>query len=137
MQIAILSGVMILGLLILIRLRQIRASSKDHRSWDRRAGFGALHPFHAISIEPAETSCRAGESIKSQRFLSDEVPSLPLAECNAVECRCMYIHHFDRRSRALDRRLGPVEESEESEFWSLRNRRSFLGRRLNEKQPAL
>lgn len=136
MQIAILSAVMILGLLILLRMRLVRGSSPDNRKWDRRTGFGASHPFHAVSIEPTPTSCPSAKSIKAQRFLSEDAPSLPLPRCDASECACRYMHHADRRSGALDRRLGPVEESDESEFWSMRNRRSFLGRRLTEKQTA-
>jgi hypothetical protein len=136
MQIAILSAVMVFGLLVLLRLRLVRGSSLDNRKWDRRTGFGAPHPFHAVSIEPTPASCPAAASIKAQRFLSEEAPSLPLMKCDASKCECRYVHHADRRSGALDRRLGPVEESDESEFWSMRNRRSFLGRRLTEKQTA-
>lgn len=138
MQIAILSAVMILGLvlLVLLRIGIVRASSPDNRKWDRRTGFGASHPFHAVSIEPAKACCAEAQAIGSQRFLSDEAPSLPLPKCGVQECGCRYVHHADRRSGARDRRLGPVEESDESEFWSMRNRRSFLDRRLTEKQTA-
>ena len=133
MQLAILIVAMMLGLVVLFRLRLFRVMSRNNRKRDRRRGFGASHPFHAVSIEPLQSSCTAAKSIKAQRFLSEGTPSLPLAKCNATECQCMYMHHSDRRSGARDRRLGPVEESDESEFWSLRNRRSFLGRRLPEK----
>lgn len=136
MQIAILIAVMILGLLVLFRLRHLRTTSRNNRKWDRRTDYGTTHPFHAVSIAPVENCCPAVESIKSQRFLSEEAPSLPLDKCSAVACQCKYIHYADRRSGARDRRLGPVEESDESEFWSLRNRRSFSGRRLTEKQPV-
>jgi hypothetical protein len=136
MQIAILSAVMILGLLVLLRMRLSRAASPDNRKWDRRSGFGASQPFHAVSIEPTLSCCSQARSIKPQRFLSEEAPSLPLRQCNAAVCDCRYVHHADRRSGALDRRLGPVEESDESEFWSMRNRRSFLDRRLAEKQTV-
>lgn len=135
-QIAILSIAMVLLLAILFRLRLARGPSEDNRLWDRRAVVGANHPFHAVSISPVPSSCSASQAMRSLRFLSEEAPSLPLVNCGAQECQCRYVHYPDRRGAAGDRRLGPVEESEESEYWSLRNRRSFLGRRLAEKQPA-
>lgn len=133
MQLVILSIAMVLLLAILFKLRLAKATSQDERRWDRRTNLGANHPFHAVSIDPAPGSCAVAHSLHSQRFLSEEAPALPLANCNADQCQCRYMHYPDRRSGARDRRLGPVEESDESEFWSLRNRRSFLGRRLAEK----
>ena len=133
MHLVVLIGAMMLGLVVLFRLRLLRVTSLNNRKMDRRRGLGASHPFRAVSIEPLQDSCAAAKSIKAQRFLSEGTPSLPLAKCDVTQCQCRYIHHSDRRTGARDRRLGPVEESDESEFWSLRNRRSFLGRRLAEK----
>ncbi len=133
MQLSILIIAMIVGLVVLFRLRQFRFAAQDNRKGDRRRGFGATHPFRAVSIETTPGGCNAAWAIRTQRFLREGAPALPLAKCNAAECRCRYRYHEDRRSGQMDRRLGPVEESDESEFWSLRNRRSFLGRRLAEK----
>lgn len=132
MQLAILSIALVLLLAILFRYRQARAASQHDRSKDGRATLTANHPFHAVSIDPAMGSCAAAQSVRSQRFLSEDAPSLPLLDCSAAQCQCRYMHFPDRRSGSRDRRLGPVEESDESEFWSPRNRRSFLGRRLAE-----
>jgi hypothetical protein len=136
MQFVILSIAMVLLVAILFKLRMARAASRDAPPWDRRTSLGANHPFHAVSIGPSPGSCTAAQSVRSLRFLSEEAPSLPLVNCSVIQCQCRYMHHPDRRSGTRDRRLGPVEESDESEFWSLRNRRSFLGRRLADKQPA-
>jgi hypothetical protein len=136
MQLVILSIAMVLLLAILFKLRLARAASQEDSRWDRRTSLGANHPFHAVSIGPAPDSCAVAQSLRSLRFLSEEAPSLPLVNCNAAQCQCRYMHYPDRRGGTRDRRLGPVEESDESEFWSLRNRRSFLGRRLAEKQTA-
>ena len=133
MPLALLVIAMTLGLIVLFSLRQARAALVKNRRTDRRRVPGAAHPCRAVSIEPAHISCVAVRLAGSQRFLSEEAPALPLAECTEAECECRYVHHSDRRSGARDRRLGPVEESDESEFWSLRNRRSFLVRRLAEK----
>ena len=133
MQLTILIVAMMLGLLVLFRLRLIRSEYPNNRKNDRRRSFAASHPFRAVSIETTSGSCNAARSIAAQRFLREGAPPLPLVKCNAAECRCRYSYHDDRRSGAQDRRLGPVEDSDESEFWSMRNRRSFLGRRLTEK----
>jgi hypothetical protein len=137
MQTVILSAVMIVGILA---VRQLlfpgRGTSQYSRELERRTGFGASDPFHAVSILPAEESCPAVESIKVQRFLSEDAPGLPLAGCGAVNCRCKYIHYADRRSGARDRRLGPVEKSDELELWSLRSRRIAVGRRQGDMQAA-
>ncbi|CAA0123393.1 Uncharacterised protein [Halioglobus japonicus] len=133
MQLTILVVAMMLGLFVLFRLRMVRSAQPNNRKSDRRRGFAATHPFRAVSIEMTPGSCNAARSIASQRFLREGAPPLPLAKCNAAQCRCRYTYHADRRSGDQDRRLGPVEESDESEFWSMRNRRSFLGRRIAER----
>ncbi|MBK6508977.1 MAG: hypothetical protein IPG64_04495 [Haliea sp.] len=137
MQFVVLSIAMVLLLAILFKLRLAKSASQDDGRWERRTSLGASHPFHAVSVGPVPGSCTVALSVRSLRFLSDEAPSLPLENCTAAQCKCRYMHYPDRRSGTRDRRLGPVEESDESEFWGLRNRRSFLGRRLSEKQPAL
>jgi hypothetical protein len=136
MQNAILITAMILGTLLFLSLRPTRAVSRDGRKRDRRSGFGAGNPFHAVSIQAAQESCLAAESISQQRFLSDDAPGLPLAECSAVECSCRYVHHADRRSGARDRRFSAMGESDESEYWTLRNRRLVGGRRQSDQQAA-
>jgi hypothetical protein len=137
MQIAIIFAAMLLGILLFYRLLfPARGSTQIDHNRDRRTGFGAGDPFHAVSILPAEQGCPAAESIKAQRFLSEDAPALPLAGCAAVNCRCKYIHYADRRSGARDRRLGPAENSDELEFWSLRSRRVAVGRRQEDLQVA-
>jgi hypothetical protein len=137
MQIAILIAAMIVGILAFRRLLfPIRGTTQIDRERDRRTGFGASDPFHAVSILPAEAGCSAAESIKVQRFLSEDAPGLPLADCSAVDCRCKYVHYADRRSGARDRRLGSIANSAELEFWSLRSRRVALGRRQGDLQAA-
>jgi hypothetical protein len=139
MQIAILIAAAILCILIVHRLWfMARGTPQINHARERRTGFGASDPFHAVSIVPAEAGCPAAESIKAQRFLSENAPGLPLADCSAVTCRCKYLHYADRRSGARDRRLGPVpvEKSDEVEFWSLRSRRVVVGRRQGDLQAA-
>ena len=59
--------------------------------------------FHAVSVKPGAYACSAANRIAGQRFLASEAPDLPLADCDAAECDCHFIHHEDRRS-GKDRR---------------------------------
>jgi hypothetical protein len=73
-----------------------------------RAGSSAAshraHPYHAVSIHTGSTACLQAKALKQKRFLSGEAPQLPLAECTARKCHCVYQHHPDRRSGNGDRR---------------------------------
>ncbi len=42
--------------------------------------------------------CEAVQAIAGQRFLSDEVPMLPLRGCDASDCQCTYELFDDRRT---------------------------------------
>ena len=52
-----------------------------------------------------ESACRAALAVAGRKFLVDEIPQLPLADCDSRECRCSYELQEDRRSarrRAAD-----------------------------------
>ncbi len=42
--------------------------------------------------------CEAAQTIKGKRFLSDDVPLLPLDGCDASDCKCSYKRFDDRRT---------------------------------------
>ena len=130
MQTAILVVALLVAIIIVSRwLFPLADATGVTPERERRIGFDTGDPFHAVSIEPAEGCCAAVASIKVQRFLSEEAPGLPLADCASANCRCKYVHHADRRSGARDRRLGPPDRPEDIEFWSQRERRHSVGRR--------
>lgn len=117
----------------IVFLRQ-RSGNPVYR--ERRSGYGASAPFHAVSIHPEQQCCGAVQSIGQTRFLSEDAPGLPLPQCDYETCRCKYEHHEDRRTGARDRRFGVVPETETTEFWSLKNRRNAAGRRGGDFQLA-
>ena len=85
---------------LLIRRRRARiaaeaASRATYKPEDTR--------FHAVSIRFETYACEAAKALEGRRFLADAAPRLPLAECNATECKCRFVHHKDRRS-GRDRR---------------------------------
>ncbi len=60
-------------------------------------------PYHAVSLQYSSNACDAAKAMTGRRFLSTAAPRLPLPECDALECRCRFAHHADRRT-GLDRR---------------------------------
>lgn len=59
--------------------------------------------FHAVSIDFDRNACAAAKALAGRRFLSGAAPQIPLPECDALECRCKFKHHADRRA-GKDRR---------------------------------
>jgi hypothetical protein len=59
--------------------------------------------YHAVSIKFDEKACEAAKMMSGRRFLSNAAPRLPLPDCSALDCRCRFAHHKDRRA-AKDRR---------------------------------
>lgn len=59
--------------------------------------------YHAVSIRFGELACAAAREMSGRRFLSSAAPRLPLADCDATECSCKFVHHNDRRA-GKDRR---------------------------------
>ena len=59
----------------------------------------AASHWHAVAIKPKGQCCEAVQARRTARFLSDEAPRLPLAECSTSDtCSCVYKHHADRRA---------------------------------------
>jgi len=61
-------------------------------------------PFRAASVKPGKGACPASRAIGSQRFLSADVPRVPLIDCTSGSCNCGYNRHNDRRRWAGERR---------------------------------
>ena len=59
--------------------------------------------FHAVSLQSMVHACKAAKDMEDKRFLSNTAPRLPLAECDALECNCKYIHYQDRRTNEFRR----------------------------------
>ncbi len=64
--------------------------------------------YKATSITCGENCCAAVQAIKDKRFLvlDKDIPPIPLPNCDAKKCTCIYAHHEDRREEDNDRR-GP------------------------------
>lgn len=63
--------------------------------------------YHAVSIQPCTHACNAVNAMRNKRFLASEVVTLPVPGCNALQCKCTYKHHSDRRT-GEDRRHASI-----------------------------
>ena len=59
-------------------------------------------------------SCAAVRAIAGKRFLPDEIPPLPLADCDVPSCGCSYELFSDRRSVPRDASPASADESRDS-----------------------
>ena len=78
--------------------------------------------FRGVQLNPNHDGCCDAvlESL-GQRFLSNEVPMLPLEECDSDDCRCTYELFDDRRTAV--RRIGDFIHEAPRQF-RLINRRN-------------
>jgi hypothetical protein len=83
--------------------------------------------WHAVTIVMSEASCAAAARCRNKRFLSSQVPLLPLRDCDrAATCPCKFKHHDDRRTGV--RRTDDVHPDLRSQYIES-NRRAKRGRR--------
>ncbi len=62
------------------------------------AGAVVRSNYRGVEVHPGTLGCcGAVREIRGKRFLSDEVPSLPLQGCDAEDCGCTYELFADRR----------------------------------------
>jgi len=59
----------------------------------------AANDYRGVEVISSQSECcEAAKAIAGQRFLSDELPMLPLRDCDVAECQCTYKRFEDRRS---------------------------------------
>ena len=90
---------------------------------------GDQRPFRAVSINASSVACDSARALKGQRFLSRNTPILPLEGCGSKECRCVYVHHADRRKGDGGRRRSRKMGSDYALRSRQLERRSGVGRR--------
>ena len=90
--------------------------------------------FTGVEVVPRRGACcEAVRAIAGQRFLSEEAPRLPLADCDRPQCDCRYQHFTDRRTDV--RRDGDIGVGIASELYNSDCRRSKgRGRRSTDQE---
>ncbi len=90
-------AIIILVVSILL-FRRTRATTKKRPPGPDR--LGKVQPygrFHAVCLENLSGACAAAYAIEGERFLPGAAPQIPLPECDAPVCNCLYVRHNDRR----------------------------------------
>ncbi|MCH9693936.1 MAG: hypothetical protein K0U72_05460 [Gammaproteobacteria bacterium] len=101
MQETLLVAALILAVIWLVL--RIRRNKLEIAAESRPTKTSTGGAFHAVAISYSESACDAAKAMTGRRFLSSAAPRLPLPECDALECRCQFTHHDDRRT-GQDRR---------------------------------
>ena len=94
----VIAGVLLVAWLLL-RRRNTQKKEQAPQAASRHQNTA----YHAVSIKFGDRACQAAREMSGRRFLSSAAPRLPLADCEAAECVCRFVHHKDRRS-GKDRR---------------------------------
>jgi hypothetical protein len=89
------------------------------------------NPYHAVSIKTGPYCGQTKQLFGERRFLSAAAPVLPQPTCSPTACRCMYLHHEDRRAEP-DRRLHDVWDPN-APLAHGRDRRQGRGRRATDR----
>lgn len=83
--------------------------------------------FRAVSIKCGDGACRAAQILAGKRGFPNQIPRLPLSQCDAANCACSYEQHADRRANDDRRRLyamlsgAPQDSSERRRVEDRRN----------------
>ena len=88
--------------------------------------------YRCVEVVPGSLDCcYAVQELLGKRFLSKQIPSLPLDACDAQDCQCSYEHLKDRRTNA--RRVSDVVVNTTSIFVDSNDApRTSKGRRSND-----
>ena len=99
--------------------KKTRSEPSIRRNANRVANTRAR--FRGVQLNPNhDDCCDAVRASIGQRFLSRDVPMLPLDDCDSEDCRCTYELFDDRRTAV--RRVGDFSNSHPRPF-RLVNRR--------------
>ena len=100
LSLTVLILVVLLGAWLIVRRRQKGTTEAPHPVSRRHKESTA---YHAVSIKFDTKACSAAKALEGRRFLSTAAPKLPLPDCDALDCKCRFVHHKDRRT-GKDRR---------------------------------
>ena len=78
-------------------------------------------------VTRSDGCCQAVRTIEGMRFLADEVPRLPLDQCDSASCHCSFELFDDRRTDL--RRTSDIGYDLASELRTSENRRGVPGGR--------
>jgi hypothetical protein len=81
-------------------------------------------PFKCVVIHPCTHSCKQARAYQAKPILANNVPVLPLQDCDALACECSFLPQEDRRM-GMDRR--EMQDAKRTSIYA--NKRIFRDRR--------
>jgi hypothetical protein len=81
-------------------------------------------PFKCVVIHPCAHSCKQARAYQAKPILGNNLPALPLQDCDAIACECSFLPQEDRRM-GMDRR----EKQDAKRTSNYANKRVFRDRR--------
>ena len=90
-------AIIILVVSILLFRRTRATTKKRPPDPDRLGKVQRDTRFHAVSLGNLSGACAAAYAIQGERFLPGVAPQIPLPDCDAPVCNCLFVHHNDRR----------------------------------------
>ena len=87
--------------------------------------------YSSAEIKFKDCACDAVKEMAGKRFLSRDVPLIPLPDCTSPNCKCTYIRHKDRRDWSLDRRESFMSQSNHYTAGGNDERREKVDRRAD------
>jgi len=123
-------AIIILVVSILLFRRTRATTKKRPPDPDQPGKVQPYSGYHAVSLENLSDACAAAYAIEGERFLPSAAPHLPLPECDAPVCNCLYVHHNDRR-RSGNRRQGWTSSVGDTGA-AMKEQRGGGGRRSND-----
>jgi len=127
MQIAIFLVLLFVGVAAFLMFRQ--APQKKPNTKVRPASTPPPSRYSSVSIMLPRNCCSSAQSLAGARFLAQEAPQLPLADCTITPCKCGFIRHKDRREEDEDRRAIHGLRAELHALHTGEERRKRRGRR--------
>jgi len=105
MDVALSIFAILILLVFLLLVRRSQSTPNERPPRPSRKPTPRTAEFHAVSLKFSSTACEAAKSMEGKRFLSGAAPRIPLPDCDALDCKCRFVHHKDRRQR--DDRRNP------------------------------
>ena len=111
-----------------VRKRSARVLAKGNK----QAAPDEPGAYRSAEIQFQDCACDAVKEMEGKRFLSREVPLIPLPDCTSSDCKCTYIRHKDRRDWSKDRRESFISQSSQYTASGNDERREKVDRRADE-----
>ena len=95
---SLIAVAVLLGALVFVRRKTKKESTRPRPTRHQKKTTARNTRFHAVSVHYAPDACEAVKNLEGRRFLSSAAPRIPLPECDAIQCKCRFKHHTDRRT---------------------------------------